>query len=414
MDAMPAYDADYRPHEPTFQQWRERVSVQVPIAPNQIVTDQPRYFWMDTLCVPVSPSNIRKDAIVSMREVHSDANRALVLDTDLRSSSIFTSPEEKLARITCSSWVHRLWTLQEAALVPKLYFQFAEAPFLFDLYPNRDSEEKQYDNPIGEMAQQNEFTRKVLTLAPLDKMAWTFQSLRSRATSRDGDQAICIATLVDIDLAELLSVPESDRVRKLWSMFKNVPAATLFLPGKKLQDPVHGWAPANCMDCRHLGMPLDVPAAITLEGVRVSLPGFFIASPVQPVDSVIAVSLQSTTFYVRKNTKFSGASWDGLNLHKVPRLAVLLPKNPCDGGRVQLVASIAALVSVVREEEDECCVEYLRFVSVISQGCRHDFAANPAWSAKEEVEKEMIGQASLIQGNQKWLISGVRPVYTSN
>lgn len=404
--ALPPYDADDKAPTSSFQAWLDHVSLQCPAAPNPERSHHPQYFWMDTLCVPVSPSNIRKQAIISMRSIYSNASRVLILDAELRSSTSAASPEEKLSRIACSAWVRRLWTLQEGVLAPKLYFQFAEAPFLFDVYAYPDFEEKLYDNPVSQMAQESDLTRTAWAVPSLLRAVRTFQALKSRATSREGDQPICIATLLDVDLAELLSAPETDRVRKLWSLFRQVPAATLFLPGQKLDDPVYGWAPAHCMDCRHLAMPIDIPADVTSHGVRVSLPGFILEPPGEAVGEVMAVTLQDATFYVRRNMKYDGASWDGLDLHLIPRLAVLLPQSPWKGGRLGLVASIAVLVSVVSEGGDEWSVEYLRFVSVIRKGCRYDLGPNPPWSKREGIEKGRIGKGMLMEGDRKWIVSG--------
>ena len=362
---------------------------------------------MDTLCVPVQPNDTRKQAIVSMRSIYRGANRILVFDAELKSSTFVTSLEEKLSRIACSAWVRRLWTLLEGVMAPKIYFQFAEAPFLFDLYPNQDFEEKYYDNPVGAISQESDLTHSKWAIGTgLLRTIRTFQALKSRSTTKEGDQAICVASILDMDLAQLLSVPDHERVKKLWSMFREVPAATLFLPGKKLKCRVFGWAPASCSDCRFLAIPIDVPAHITPKGLCVSLSGFFLDTPREPVEGVIACELDGEIFYVRRNVKWGSPGWDGLDLHRASRLAVILGQDPWsdDARRPGLVACIAALVHVVASEGDMVVVEYIRFASVIKKGCRYDFSPNPPWSDREEAEKTRVGMASFTKGDQKWLV----------
>jgi len=106
--ALPPYDADDKAPTTSFQAWLDHVSLQSPAAPNPERSHHPQYFWVDTLCVPVSLSNIRKQAIISMRSIYSNASRVLILDAELRSSTSATSLEEKLSRIASSAWVRRL------------------------------------------------------------------------------------------------------------------------------------------------------------------------------------------------------------------------------------------------------------------------------------------------------------------
>jgi hypothetical protein len=84
------------------------------------------FFWMDTLCVPRTPENIYKEAIKKMRDVYANAERVLVLDAELMASTAECSYEEINVRIKCSTWIRRLWTVQEAVLAKKLIFQFRE------------------------------------------------------------------------------------------------------------------------------------------------------------------------------------------------------------------------------------------------------------------------------------------------
>lgn len=84
-------------------------------------------FWIDTLCVPVGPPALKTLALNRMRVPYERAEHVLVLDSHPRSlESSKLSYTEILARVSCSSWMRRLWTLQEGRLAKRLWFQFAD------------------------------------------------------------------------------------------------------------------------------------------------------------------------------------------------------------------------------------------------------------------------------------------------
>ena len=93
---------------------------------------QRQYIWMDTLCVPVRPLDLRKAAIKTMRIVYSNAEKVLIVDSDLMQSTADTTYEAIFIRISTSTWTRRLWTLQEAVLAKTRHFQFAERAVRID------------------------------------------------------------------------------------------------------------------------------------------------------------------------------------------------------------------------------------------------------------------------------------------
>lgn len=66
-----------------------------------------------------------------MRDVYTSAERVLVYDAELMSSTAEASYEELNMRIACSRWIRRLWTVQEAVLAKRLIYQFADGPRMF-------------------------------------------------------------------------------------------------------------------------------------------------------------------------------------------------------------------------------------------------------------------------------------------
>jgi hypothetical protein len=66
-----------------------------------------------------------------MRDVYTCAERVLVYDAELMSSTAKAGYEELNMRISCSRWIRRLWTVQEAVLAKRLIYQFADGPQMF-------------------------------------------------------------------------------------------------------------------------------------------------------------------------------------------------------------------------------------------------------------------------------------------
>lgn len=90
-------------------------------------------FWMDTLLVPVKENmtqeeqNIKKKAIGQIFQVFKQSAYTVVLDNGLCSmDEPKDNPGQTAMTILASSWMRRLWTLQEAFLSRQLHFAFFE------------------------------------------------------------------------------------------------------------------------------------------------------------------------------------------------------------------------------------------------------------------------------------------------
>ena len=81
-----------------------------------------KWFWMDTLCVPVHPDAkaLRKQSILLMKDIYGGAFGVLVLDRDLQKRETLDSCVQVFVSILLSAWYSRLWTMQEAALAKKI------------------------------------------------------------------------------------------------------------------------------------------------------------------------------------------------------------------------------------------------------------------------------------------------------
>jgi hypothetical protein len=89
-------------------------------------------FWMDTLVIPVGQGkeeeDLRKRAIKQIFQVFKESSYTIVLDAGLSQMNPGSTDRPAVAamRILGSSWMRRLWTLQEAFLSRKIYFAFEE------------------------------------------------------------------------------------------------------------------------------------------------------------------------------------------------------------------------------------------------------------------------------------------------
>jgi hypothetical protein len=109
---------------PSCQLWRLYISLEI-LQIDQIKSNRPIYFWMDTLCVPRTNSAFRQHAIRCMSKIYKEADKVLVLDSYMQSTG-HKNLVDCLLTIACSTWVRRLWTLQEGMLPGKfkVYFKF--------------------------------------------------------------------------------------------------------------------------------------------------------------------------------------------------------------------------------------------------------------------------------------------------
>ena len=87
------------------------------------------FWWLDTLCFPLSPPEAYNRALLRMKQTYRDSHCTLVIDRWLLKANAAGATAGQLAlRVLCSPWSRRLWTLQEARLPPCLLFQFADGP----------------------------------------------------------------------------------------------------------------------------------------------------------------------------------------------------------------------------------------------------------------------------------------------
>ena len=249
----------------------------------------PKLFWMDTLCIPVDPksSDLRIRAINKMDAVYAHAREVLVLDTEVQRLNISeTHPSELMARLACSSWMGRSWTLQEGAIGRATYFQCADGAITLErprsyfvqqslpslvilgirgvcsIIRHRATKINVSEIAIGKTkghGRVENFSLKVLLnalcrgrdarvgpqmsmtgLVPegiqLDSFVNVWNELTGRSTTKPEDMFAIFANLLDFNAGQIIKLPQDERMRAiLWSSDK-IPFSLLYNKGLRVND----------------------------------------------------------------------------------------------------------------------------------------------------------------------------------
>ncbi|KAF8246365.1 hypothetical protein K440DRAFT_645088 [Wilcoxina mikolae CBS 423.85] len=209
-------------------------------------------FWLDTICCPpdaAGQNEAQNLAIGMMRQIYENANAVLVLDSWLESQAIKNmSDTDVLMRIITSPWNNRLWTLQEGALARILFFQFADGSYDIDdginslNSFNEVSPELLLKDSVKERVHEFRGFRRFADTLGL-KLTAVAGALSCRSTSVDTDEAICLATLLDLDGEKIVRTPPQDRMLKFWSMLESIPLGLAFHKLPRLTAKGYRWAP---------------------------------------------------------------------------------------------------------------------------------------------------------------------------
>ncbi|KAF7561367.1 hypothetical protein G7046_g2800 [Stylonectria norvegica] len=92
---------------------------------------KPRWFWLDTLCIPVGDPymDLKMKAINQMAAIYASALQVLVLDSGMEAFHLDepgVQPCEILAMVCTSAWMRRCWTFQEAGISQQCQIQCLE------------------------------------------------------------------------------------------------------------------------------------------------------------------------------------------------------------------------------------------------------------------------------------------------
>ena len=221
--------------------------------------------WIDSLLVPTEKGFEKRLALSRLCDYYRRADKVLVLDSDLLQASQACSKEEIMIRILFSTWMRRLWTLEEGILSREnLMFLFCDGTVsmshLLDSSQFRSS-----ITAIGDVVE-----RMMLALLPdlseyyiqppkgiqdpiLDRL---LPILEYRSTTKAIDETLCIAHILRMDTSLLLEIEDVHRRMKafielLAQQQQLFPMRLLFTKEPKLSLVGFRWAPTSFMALDH-------------------------------------------------------------------------------------------------------------------------------------------------------------------
>ena len=228
--------------------------------------------WCDTLCCPVKSKEAQTMALSQMYRTYDEASVVLVLDRRLISHRVGgMSFDEACTRIAASRWMTRLWALQEGALPArknKLGFQFAKTALLGRTLYDRLIEIQKTD-----IRRRGVVTRVIgrfhtfTTLFDVQssenqdaQMKHIMNGLFYRSVTVPSDEPLIIATLLALDLSQMLASEPAERMNVLWRIIGKSPSGIdkhiLFHMGLKIDERGLRWAPRSLLSVdRYFAIP---------------------------------------------------------------------------------------------------------------------------------------------------------------
>ena len=246
------------------------------------------FVWIDTICCPLKPPDSKKIALALMKETYKNADNVLVLDAELEMTD-HTNLDylEILARIACSTWNRRLWSLQEGFLAKNIWIQFQTAAINMDrlMREHNDVNESIRSGLLHTYMRNNFFGIRRNCVQNPPNPQWGIHPLaitiKGRSVSVPKDEPLCLSTLFDLPLPSVIEAPSREqRMQKFWQLLSGspvrVPPWVIFSTGPKISTAGYQWAPATILS----GNTLDILASaggglaeISSRGLNVTFPG---------------------------------------------------------------------------------------------------------------------------------------------
>ncbi|KAJ5633938.1 hypothetical protein N7528_001780 [Penicillium herquei] len=309
------------------------------IAPNVKLEDDTVYLWMDTFCVPLQPEPARQQAIRCMRRVYTEARAVLVLESELLMSTVNCSNEERLMRITGSTWLHRLWTYQEGYLAQSMIFQFAERAIPIEELWNPLINGSDYDRFSNGIAVQGthffQTLRQVKTYHSPCQFASLLDALQWRQTSKPRDECICVGSMFGLDMNQIMGVSDDQKFKKLLQLQGDFVSDIIFLSGPKMTEEGYGWASfmrargTEVLDMVHSNSELTAFARWTPHGLLGAWHGLEIVgvkTDFAPENFLLYCSTNNMRYIITRATEANSEDipdWRVVGPHTMERSAII-------------------------------------------------------------------------------------------
>lgn len=201
-------------------------------------------FWIDSLCVP-DEQDTRTRAIGLMAQTYQEASAVVVFDKVIRKLSAQDSLHAILMAINISDWMHRLWTLQEAILGRQVFFESRDGFISLDELISKvfeselDFLSERLCTQIFRLA--DEFSQGGYQLAEVSML------LQWRKSSRQTDETLAIARLLNADVLALARAAPAERMKMLLLELQDLHSSIIFFPSPKMDIGCFRWAPQSFM-----------------------------------------------------------------------------------------------------------------------------------------------------------------------
>jgi hypothetical protein len=224
--------------------------------------------WIDTLCIPVSNRSLRTQAILNLPRTFREAHTVLVLDAELYGVAQRGAMELAI-RVFCCGWMRRLWTFQEAFVSnsespsrrEKLLIQFVDGTIgMNGLIKSFEKNTTLYYSNMATASTIRRMPRNMAwllsetknrlggTIRPADLMMTLASPFEYRTTSRAGDEAICLAIMLDLDMRAILDCDGApERMKQLFMTLGEVPLGIVWADGEKVGLIGARWAPLSLL-----------------------------------------------------------------------------------------------------------------------------------------------------------------------
>ncbi len=251
--------------------------------------------WIDTLCCPLKPLNLKVQVLALMQETYKDAKHVLVFDFALENTD-HTSLDylEILARMLTSDWMRRLWTLQEAFLAQNLWVQFSREAISIDrLLIEHNEMDKRVEARIMYTFTRN-FVFSIRRRRALKPSSHTFHihtlalDIIGRSVTEPCDESLCLSTILDLDMGNVTAVARAlseQRMKILWDRWSKsthgIPGRIIFSDGSKLSHAGYRWTSSTLL---RGSMPLILllegfgTGMLCPSGLKVHFPGILLSS----------------------------------------------------------------------------------------------------------------------------------------
>jgi len=224
--------------------------------------------WIDTLLIPVWDLSFRTEAILRLPKTFRGAHTVLVLDAELCDLAQPVVMELAI-RMFCCGWMRRLWTFQEAFVSnsessscrEKLLIQFGDGTIgMTALLKCFETSATMYYSNMAIASTVKRMPRNIAWLQsetknrlgdiirPVDLMMSLASSFEYRTTSKAGDEAICLAIMLDLDMDAILGCDGApERMKQLFMTLGEVPLGIIWADGEKVAVNGARWAPSSLL-----------------------------------------------------------------------------------------------------------------------------------------------------------------------